>query len=158
MTYKTVLYTLLLSAVILSAPLNAAPSFKPDQSIPANPVATKAVAIDFKYKFKMKGFDAEDHGAFLGRATKMIMLPSGAGGGKLAYYDGDVALNPKWSNTTVSVSRGPDVILPNGKTVGQLKFGSFRMLFDNKTETVILMSNTLILQDAEGRSLTIFPN
>ena len=88
----------------------------------------------------------------------MLLLPSGKEGGKIVYYDGDVALNPKWINTTVSISRGPDVVLPNGKTIGQLKFGSFRMLFDTKTETVILMSNTLTLQDAEGRSLTIFPN
>ncbi len=149
-------FVLILSICLVSATCSlAAPAPVPPPGI--TPFRTAKIAqpapIEFPFYFQEKGADPEGHGAFVGKATKRITLSDGR-----ILYDGMVMINPKRPDTAMVVSVGPDVILPSGRRSGTLKFGSYQMLFDTRTETIIYMNATVNLEDGEGRSLFLLYN
>lgn len=120
---------------------------------PGPPPAAPSAPIEFPFHFQEKGADPQGHGAFAGKATKIITLPGGR-----VLYDGMVMINPKWANTAMVVSVGPDIILPSGRKIGQLKFGSYQMVFDTHSESIVYMNGVVILEDGKGRSLDLLYN
>ncbi len=150
MTVKMVSLTLFLG-LLGTTSLLASPV--PAGSPPSAPSAMPSAPIEFKFHFQEKGIDPQGHGAFVGKATKILTLPNGH-----VLYDGNVVINPKRADTAMVVSVGPDIVLPSGKKVGQLTFGSYRMMFDTRTESIVYMNGVMILQDGAGRSLDLLYN